>query len=128
MDALLSAANALEDSGAVALVLEGIPAELAERITNELSIPTIGIGAGPACDGQILVFHDLFHLTFSPPAKFVRRYADVGQIFRDGISRYRDDVQSRTFPSDSESYHLPKEKMNTNRSSGPHSDRELAKV
>jgi len=120
MHALLSAAVALESAGAIALVLEGIPAELAERITNELSIPTIGIGAGPACDGQILVFHDLFHLTFSPPAKFVRRYADVGQIFRDGIARYRDDVQSRTFPSDSESYHLPK--------SGAPPDRELAKV
>jgi 3-methyl-2-oxobutanoate hydroxymethyltransferase len=104
---LLSDALALQAAGAVALVLEGIPRELAASITRELAIPTIGIGAGPDCDGQILVFHDLFHLTFSPPAKFVRRYGDAAQLFRDGITRYREDVLMRSFPDDSESYHLP---------------------
>ena len=114
MEVLISDAIALQGAGAVALVLEGMPRELAAQITKELSIPTIGIGAGPDCDGQILVFHDLFNLTFSPPAKFVRRYADAAQLFRDGISRYREDVQARTFPSDSESYHLPKQATATN--------------
>ncbi|WP_260705232.1 3-methyl-2-oxobutanoate hydroxymethyltransferase [Edaphobacter flagellatus] len=109
METLLSDALSLEAAGAVALVLEGMPRELAARITRVLKIPTIGIGAGPDCDGQILVFHDLFNLTFSPPAKFVRRYADASQLFRDGIARYREDVCARTFPSDSESYHLPGE-------------------
>ncbi|MCU1319867.1 MAG: 3-methyl-2-oxobutanoate hydroxymethyltransferase [Edaphobacter sp.] len=107
MEALTSDAIALQAAGAVALVLEGIPRELAARITAELSIPTIGIGAGPDCDGQILVFHDLFNLTFSPAAKFVRRYADAARMFHDGISRYREDVLTRSFPSDTESYHLP---------------------
>jgi 3-methyl-2-oxobutanoate hydroxymethyltransferase len=134
MDILLSDAIALQGAGAIALVLEGMPAELAARITKELSIPTIGIGAGPGCDVQILVFHDLFHLTLSPPAKFVRRYGDAAQLLRDGISRYRDDVQARTFPDDSESYHLPKvkpkEKIETNDGSGQPlpSDQELSKV
>jgi 3-methyl-2-oxobutanoate hydroxymethyltransferase len=107
MDTLLHDALALEAAGAIALVLEGMPRELAARITQSISIPTIGIGAGPDCDGQILVFHDLFHLTFSPPAKFVRRYGDAGQLFRDGIAQFREEVTSGAFPSDRESYHLP---------------------
>jgi 3-methyl-2-oxobutanoate hydroxymethyltransferase len=109
MEALLADAITLQAAGAVALVLEGIPRELAARITRQLDIPTIGIGAGPDCDGQILVFHDLFHLTFSPAAKFVRRYGDAAQLFRDGISHFRDDVAAHTFPSDRESYHLSAE-------------------
>lgn len=107
MDRLAADALALEAAGAVALVLEGIPRELAARITHEAGIPTIGIGAGPDCDGQILVFHDLFHLTFSPAAKFVRRYGDAAQLFREGIAQFREDVTARNFPSDGESYHLP---------------------
>jgi 3-methyl-2-oxobutanoate hydroxymethyltransferase len=109
MEALLADAITLQAAGAVALVLEGIPRELAARITRQLDIPTIGIGAGPDCDGQILVFHDLFHLTFSPAAKFVRRYGDAAQFFRDGIAHYREDVAAGTFPSDRESYHLSAE-------------------
>ncbi|MFZ0393239.1 MAG: 3-methyl-2-oxobutanoate hydroxymethyltransferase, partial [Terracidiphilus sp.] len=89
------------------LVLEGVPREVAARITAELAIPTIGIGAGPDCDGQILVFHDLVNLTFAPPAKFVRRYADAAALFRNAVERYREDVEHRAFPSDKESYHLP---------------------
>jgi 3-methyl-2-oxobutanoate hydroxymethyltransferase len=100
-------AHALADAGAGALVLEGIPREAAGAITAELSIPTIGIGAGPDCDGQILVFHDLVNLTFAPPAKFVRRYGDAAALLREAVEHYREDVEHRAFPSDEESYHLP---------------------
>jgi 3-methyl-2-oxobutanoate hydroxymethyltransferase len=100
-------AHALADAGAGAVVLEGVPREVAAAITAELPVPTIGIGAGPDCDGQILVFHDLLNLTFAPPAKFVRRYADAGALIRTAIEHYREDVEHRAFPSDEESYHLP---------------------
>jgi 3-methyl-2-oxobutanoate hydroxymethyltransferase len=100
-------AHALAEAGAGALVLEGVPREAAEAITAELEIPTIGIGAGPGCDGQILVFHDLVGLTFAPAAKFVRRYADLGTLIRSAVEHYREDVEHRVFPSDAESYHLP---------------------
>jgi 3-methyl-2-oxobutanoate hydroxymethyltransferase len=100
-------AHALAEAGAGALVLEGVPREVAAQITAELSIPTIGIGAGPDCDGQILVFHDLVNLTFAPPAKFVRRYADAAGLLRAAVEHYREDVEHRVFPSDAESYHLP---------------------
>jgi 3-methyl-2-oxobutanoate hydroxymethyltransferase len=102
-------ARDLERAGAGAIVLEGIPREAAAAITAELNIPTIGIGAGPDCDGQILVFHDLVNLSFAPPAKFVRRYADAAALFHSAIERYREDVEHRAFPSDGESYHLPAE-------------------
>ncbi|HEX8712951.1 MAG TPA: 3-methyl-2-oxobutanoate hydroxymethyltransferase [Terracidiphilus sp.] len=100
-------ARDLERAGAGAIVLEGIPREAAAAITAELQIPTIGIGAGPDCDGQILVFHDLVNLTFAPQAKFVRRYGDAAALFHSAIERYREDVEHRAFPSDRESYHLP---------------------
>ena len=100
-------ALALADAGAGAIVLEGIPREVAAAITAALPIPTIGIGAGPGCDGQILVFHDLVNLTFAPAAKFVRRYADAAALFRTAVERYREDVEHHAFPSDAESYHLP---------------------
>jgi 3-methyl-2-oxobutanoate hydroxymethyltransferase len=109
MKELLADAAAIEGAGAVALVLEGIPRELAEQITDAAKIPTIGIGAGPGCNGQILVFHDAFELTFAPPAKFVRSFADGGTVLREGIERYRDAVIAGRFPSDAESYHLPRE-------------------
>ena len=83
-----------------------MPREAAARITAQLPVPTIGIGAGPDCDGQILVFHDLVNLTFAPAAKFVRRYADAGALFRSAIERYREDVEHHAFPADAESYHL----------------------
>lgn len=101
-------ALALARAGAGAIVLEGVPREVAADITAALPIPTIGIGAGPDCDGQILVFHDLLNLTFASPAKFVRRYADAGALIRSAIEHYREDVEHRAFPSDDESYHLPK--------------------
>jgi len=100
-------AQALADAGAGALVLEGVPREVAAAITAELPIPTIGIGAGPDCDGQILVFHDLLNLTFAPAAKFVRRYGDAAELIRSAVEHYREDVEHRAFPSDEESYHLP---------------------
>ncbi len=100
-------ASALAAAGAGAIVLEGVPREVARQITEELAIPTIGIGAGPDCDGQILVFHDLLNLTFAPPPKFVRRYADAAALIRDAIEHYREDVEHHAFPSDAESYHLP---------------------
>ncbi len=100
-------AHALAQAGAGAIVLEGVPREAAAAITAALPIPTIGIGAGPECDGQILVFHDLVNLTFAPAAKFVRRYADASSFFRSAIEHYREDVEHRAFPSDAESYHLP---------------------
>ncbi|MGB6743369.1 MAG: 3-methyl-2-oxobutanoate hydroxymethyltransferase, partial [Terracidiphilus sp.] len=93
-------------AGAGALVLEGVPREAAAAITASLDIPTIGIGAGPDCDGQILVFHDLVNLTFAPAAKFVRRYGDAAALIRSAVEHYREDVEHRVFPSDAESYHL----------------------
>src|SRR6266403_1200343 len=102
---LLRDARAVEAAGAVSVVLEGIPRELAAQITRELRIPTIGIGAGPDCDGQILVVHDLLGLTFGQKPKFARQYANVGQIISKAIRAYCDDVRGGTFPSDEESYH-----------------------
>jgi 3-methyl-2-oxobutanoate hydroxymethyltransferase len=99
-------ALALAEAGAGLVVLEGIPREVAAEITAALPVPTIGIGAGPDCDGQILVFHDLLGLTFAPAAKFVRRYADAGELIRGAIEHYREDVERRAFPTDEESYHL----------------------
>jgi 3-methyl-2-oxobutanoate hydroxymethyltransferase len=105
---LRTEARQLEDAGACAVVLEGMPRELAAEITAQLTIPTVGIGAGVDCDGQILVFHDLVNLTFAPPARFVRRYADASELFRSAITAYRDDVVERRYPAEDESYHLPK--------------------
>jgi 3-methyl-2-oxobutanoate hydroxymethyltransferase len=108
---LMKDALAMEAAGAFALVLEGIPTEVAQRITAALHIPAIGIGAGPHCDGQILVLHDLVNLSFSTPAKFVRRYADAGGLISDAVRRYREDVEGRQFPADAESYHLGKDAL-----------------
>jgi 3-methyl-2-oxobutanoate hydroxymethyltransferase len=80
-------------------------------ITAALRIPAIGIGAGPHCDGQILVLHDLINLSFSTPAKFVRRYGDAAALISDAVQRYRRDVEEHQFPADEESYHLGKEAM-----------------
>jgi 3-methyl-2-oxobutanoate hydroxymethyltransferase len=109
IDRLCADARALEDAGAIAIVLEGIPRELAATITAHSGVPTIGIGAGPDCDGQILVFHDLFNLTFGPTAKFSRQYGDGAAFFANALQQYRDDVTTHRFPSDVESYHLPRE-------------------
>ena len=109
IEQLMRDAVALDRAGVACIFLEGIPREVAAMITAEVHSPTIGIGAGPECDGQVLVFHDLLNLTFGPPAKFVRRYGDAAALISEAVHHYRADVQSRQYPSDQESYHLPKE-------------------
>ncbi len=104
---LLRDARAVEAAGAFAIVLEGIPRELAAEITRTVRIPTIGIGAGPDCDGQILVLHDVLGMTFAEAPKFARRYANVGEAISQAVREYCEDVQGGTFPSDAESYHAP---------------------
>jgi len=102
---LLRDARAVEAAGAFAVVLEAVPRELAAQITRELRIPTIGIGAGPDCDGQILVVHDLLGLTFEQTPKFARKYANLGDIISSAVREYSADVRTGNFPSDNESYH-----------------------
>jgi 3-methyl-2-oxobutanoate hydroxymethyltransferase len=103
-DALLEDAIALERAGCFAVVLEGVPLELGKEITEAIRIPTIGIGAGPHCDGQVLVLHDLVGLSFGRPARFVRRYAEAGDTIRSAIAAFREDVRAGRYPSDAESY------------------------
>ena len=116
-DILVADAKALEEAGAFAVVLEGIPQEVAARITERLRIPTIGIGAGLGCDGQILVLHDMLGLTVPPPPegpaqtagkkpRFVREYLDLRTLVLDAIERYCSDVRSGEFPGPAETYRL----------------------
>jgi 3-methyl-2-oxobutanoate hydroxymethyltransferase len=109
IEQLMRDAVALDRAGVACLYLEGIPREVAAMITAEVATPTIGIGAGPECDGQVLVIHDILNLTFGPPAKFVRRYGDAAALISDAVQAFRADVLSHQYPSDSESYHLPKD-------------------
>jgi 3-methyl-2-oxobutanoate hydroxymethyltransferase len=102
-------ADALDRAGVSCVFLEGIPREVASLITGEVGAPTIGIGAGPECDGQVLVFHDILNLTFGPPTKFVRRYGDAAALMTAAVQAFLADVKSHQYPSDEESYHLPKE-------------------
>ena len=109
IEQLMRDAVALDRAGVACIYLEGIPREVAAMITSEVETPTIGIGAGPDCDGQVLVFHDLVNLTFSPPAKFVRRYGDASALITQSVEAFKADVARGQFPSDAESYHLPKD-------------------
>src|ERR1700735_121805 len=109
IEQLMRDAVALDRAGVACIYLEGIPREVAAMITAEVETPTIGIGAGPDCDGQVLVFHDLVNLTFGEPAKFVRRYGDVAALITQSVLAFKADVISHQFPNDSESYHLPNE-------------------
>jgi 3-methyl-2-oxobutanoate hydroxymethyltransferase len=109
IEQLMRDAVALDRAGVSCLYLEGIPREVAAMITAEIGTPTIGIGAGPDCDGQVLVFHDILNLTFGPLAKFVRRYGDGAVLITNAVQAFRADVRSHQYPSDEESYHLPKE-------------------
>ena len=109
IEQLMRDAVALDRAGVACIYLEGIPREVAAMITSEVETPTIGIGAGPDCDGQVLVFHDLVNLTFSPPAKFVRRYGDASALITQAVEAFKGDVARGQFPSDAESYHLPKD-------------------
>ena len=103
--ALLDNACALEEAGAFAIVLECVPAALAELVTSRISIPIIGIGAGAACDGQILVYQDMLGMTSGFSPKFARRFAEVGDVMRKGFSDYIEAVGAGTFPADSETFH-----------------------
>jgi 3-methyl-2-oxobutanoate hydroxymethyltransferase len=103
-DAMLEDALALERAGCFAIVLEGIPSELGAEVSRALTIPTIGIGAGPDCDGQVLVFHDLLGLSFGRPAKFVRRYAEIGTSIERALEAFGEDVRTGRYPSEAESY------------------------
>jgi 3-methyl-2-oxobutanoate hydroxymethyltransferase len=104
---LIDEAVALDSAGCFSLVLECVPEELAALITERISIPTIGIGAGPSCDGQVLVFHDLLGLYDGHQAKFVRRYANIGDDMRTAIAKYLEDVRSGRFPDGTaESFHM----------------------
>jgi 3-methyl-2-oxobutanoate hydroxymethyltransferase len=101
---LLEDAIALQDAGCFSIVFEKIPADLAKRVSETLDIPTIGIGAGADCDGQVLVLHDMLGITkdFSP--RFLRRYADVGEAVDEAVRSYIEDVRKGDFPSEEESY------------------------
>jgi len=101
---LIADAHAVQDAGAFAVVLEGIPQSLAARITAELHIPTIGIGAGPHCDGQVLVIHDILGLCEKYSPKFVKRYADAGELITSAVQSYINEVKSGVFPDDNHSF------------------------
>jgi 3-methyl-2-oxobutanoate hydroxymethyltransferase len=106
---LIDDAKAMEDAGAFAVVLEVVPREIAKVITESISIPTIGIGAGVHCDIQVLVLHDMLGLSFGKQARFVRPYANLREVMTDAVTRYADDVRNGTYPSEAESYALPAE-------------------
>src|SRR5947209_4385567 len=109
IEQLMHDAVALDRAGVACLYLEGIPREVAAMITAEVETPTIGIGAGPDCDGQVLVINDILNLTFGPPAKFVRRYGDAAALITHAVQTFRADVVSRQYPADNEAYHLSPE-------------------
>ncbi len=106
---LIEDAQLLQDEGVYAIVIEGVPSVVGTNVTEALDIPTIGIGAGPDTDGQVLVFHDLLGLTGRTPAKFVRQYADLGPVITDAIAHFAADVRSGAFPSVDEAYPNPEE-------------------
>jgi 3-methyl-2-oxobutanoate hydroxymethyltransferase len=103
-DRIMDDAYAVQNAGAFAVVLEGIPAKLAAEISAELTIPTIGIGAGPACDGQVLVIHDILGLCEKYSPKFVKRYAELGPLISEAVRRYVDEVKSGEFPTEEHSF------------------------
>jgi len=109
VESLMKEAVALDRAGVFSLVLEGIPREVAAMISAEVKAPTIGIGAGPECDGQVLVLHDVLNLTFHNPPKFARQYADVAAVMAEAMRAFKSDVETGLFPSDAESYHLSRE-------------------
>ena len=108
---LLQDARALEAAGCFAVVLEAVPAEVAARITESLSVPTIGIGSGRGCDGQVLVFHDLLGLYEGKAPRFVKQYADLAAETKSALERYAADVRSGAFPSDEHTYSIPEDEL-----------------
>jgi 3-methyl-2-oxobutanoate hydroxymethyltransferase len=107
--ALVEDALRLQDAGCFGVLMEGIPADLAERVTRELTVPTIGIGAGAGCSGQVLVLHDIVGLTPDPPPKFVRTYMNAFEQIRDALVAWGEDVRAGRFPGPQESYILPED-------------------
>lgn len=108
-DELVADALALQEAGAFAVVMEMVPAEAAKRVTHELVIPTIGIGAGPHCDGQVLVFHDLVGMYSGFTPTFVKRYAEAGAAIRDAVARYAAEVRDGSFPGEGKSFGMSDE-------------------
>jgi 3-methyl-2-oxobutanoate hydroxymethyltransferase len=108
---LLQDARALEAAGCFAIVLEAVPAEVATRISEALAVPTIGIGSGRGCDGQVLVFHDLLGLYEGKPPRFVKRYADLAAETRAALERYAAEVRSGAFPGDEHTYSIPEDEL-----------------
>ena len=108
---LLHDAHAAEAAGAFLLVLEAVPAAVAERVSEELEIPTIGIGAGAGCDGQVLVFHDLLGLGEGTMPRFVERYAELGDLAVEAVARYAGDVRARRFPEERHTYTIPADEL-----------------
>jgi 3-methyl-2-oxobutanoate hydroxymethyltransferase len=106
---LVEDAQRLEEAGCFSIVMECVPDEVARMVTNAVSVPTIGIGAGPYCDGQVLVFHDLLGIEDRITPKFVRRYASLKEDATAAMTQYADDVRAHRFPADDESYHLSSE-------------------
>jgi 3-methyl-2-oxobutanoate hydroxymethyltransferase len=109
--ALLADARSLEAAGCFSIVLEAVPARVAQRVSEALTIPTIGIGAGAACDGQVLVWHDLLGLTEGRTARFVKRYADVAVVIREALETYAADVREGAFPEEQHTYGMPAEEL-----------------
>lgn len=109
--ALLQDARTLEQAGCFSLVLEAVPAPVAARITEELSIPTIGIGSGRGCDGQVLVYHDLLGLYQGKAPRFVKRYAELAPVVQDALERFAADVRSGAFPGDEHTYSIPDDEL-----------------
>jgi len=110
---LVTDAHALVAAGVFAIVLEGVPDVLAQIVTQEVPVPTIGIGAGPHCDGQVLVYHDVLGLYDGRVPKFVRQYAHLANVATEALQGFFADVQAGTFPSDAESYHMDEESART---------------
>jgi 3-methyl-2-oxobutanoate hydroxymethyltransferase len=108
---IVEGAKELEDAGCCSVVLEAVPSPVAARITAELSIPTIGIGAGADCDGQVLVYHDLLGLSEGHLPRFVKRYANLSAEIRDALTAYATEVRSGAFPEQQHTYAMPEEEL-----------------
>ncbi len=108
---LVDDALALQEAGCYSLVLEAVPTAVAARVTQALAIPTIGIGAGPECDGQVLVYHDLLGLTEGHTARFVKRYADLATVIREALAAFVADVRSGAYPEERHTYGMPADEL-----------------
>jgi 3-methyl-2-oxobutanoate hydroxymethyltransferase len=104
-------ALALQDAGAFSIVLEAVPATVATRVSEALDVPTIGIGAGAGCDGQVLVWHDLLGLYAGRAPRFVKRYAEIAESIRDAVETYATEVRSGAFPAEQHTYAMPEEEL-----------------